>query len=180
MNPYQNEPLIPNAWIYIAIDIRDLSICKIGLTTAVSPWQRIQQGTTSNPFYLLFNSYNLSIVGISKKELQDLERYLHRKIERRIPIVSSGSVSEWVESHPLQAENWIDSYISNSFELNGFSLQNEHGEVNYSLFNKVKEVCRPDPSSITRAVRYEQCQEYVDYLIWYHNSARLGQPNKPL
>ena len=169
MNLYQNEALISNAWIYIAIDIRDLSICKIGLTTAINPCQRIQQGTTSNPFYLLFTSYNLSMVGISKKELLDLERYLHRKIERRIPIVSSGSLSEWVESQPLKAETWIDSYISNTFDLNGLPLKNDDGEVNDSLFNKVKEIYRPHPLTIIDVVRYEQCKEYVDYLISYYD-----------
>ena len=169
MNVYENEPLIPNAWIYIAIDIRDLSICKIGLTTGIEAYVRIKQGTTSNPFYLLFTSYDLSMVGISKKELYDLERYLHRKIEDGIRIVSSGSYSEWFELHPLKAESWIDSYICNAFDLDGFSLQNEDGEVDYSLLNSFKEAFRPHPWLILRRISYERCKEYVDYLTKYHD-----------
>ncbi|QPQ23106.1 hypothetical protein [Lonsdalea populi] len=67
-------PTLEHAWLYIAIDIRDLSICKIGLTTKKHPQLRLNEGRTYNPFLELYAIYELSATtwGCSQKELNDI------------------------------------------------------------------------------------------------------------
>lgn len=162
---YSNKTNIPNAWIYIAIDIRDLSICKVGLTTTENPKNRISQGNTSNPFYILFNCYNLSEIGISKEELTDFERYLHKKLGPRIRIVASGEKSEWIETSPFCAEDQIEHFISNAFSLKGQSFQDEDGSVKTDTMNSIKYAHRPCHLHIHERINYCKYKEYLDFLI---------------
>lgn len=81
-NPvYKDCPIKKHGWIYIAVDMRDLSFSKIGLTTEEEPARRVAQGRTYNPFITLFTTYELgrSTFGISQQELNAIEGNLHRR-----------------------------------------------------------------------------------------------------
>ncbi|NMM29232.1 MAG: hypothetical protein HHJ12_18635 [Glaciimonas sp.] len=166
---YKNEPILASAWIYIAIDISNLSKCKIGLTTMNNPGDRVKRGVTANPFYRLFNSYDLSKIGVSKKELTDFERYLHRKVGCRIPMNGSGEMSEWIYETPFNTEKEIEFHIANCFHCDGKSLLDEYGKVDYQIINQLSVKNRPSPEHIVDLYQYETCKEYVDYLIHYHH-----------
>jgi hypothetical protein len=69
-NPhYAHYPTIPNAWIYIAIDIRDMNMCKIGLTTKEDPLKRISEGRTYNHFLNYLQRINSQpVLGDARKK----------------------------------------------------------------------------------------------------------------
>lgn len=171
ISKYENEQILQHAWIYIAIDIRNLNICKIGLTTKENPYDRIKQGATSNPYYILFNCYDLSKLNISLQELCDFEKYLHRKLGFRIKNVATGNNSEWLEITPFYAEKELEYRIGNSFRFGNDSFLDEDGEVDSNVMNEIKFTFRPDPLdfSCRSFLNYDDCKEYIDYLMDYHN-----------
>ena len=170
-DPYHELPVLKWAWLYIAIDVRDLSICKIGITIREDPNTRLRECMTSNPFYNFFNCYDMSRFSISKKELLDLERYLHRKLGIRLNSIGTGHETEWVSISPYLAEKEIDYIICNNFYFLGNSMIDEDGNLHKEYLSEVKHRIRPDPLGLffNSFVRYEDCQEYYDYLMDHHN-----------
>lgn len=124
---YLNYPPSMFAWIYIAIDIRDMSISKIGFTTKAAPQQRINEGKTYNPYLSLFTVYELSKCswGTSKQELRDIESYIHRRMIFGSPIkyLYTGGNSERFDISPSDAEFQIDWILAKrGFSVNGQPL----------------------------------------------------------
>lgn len=160
-----------NAWLYIAIDIRNFRQCKIGITTRQNPHERILEGRTSNPFYLLFTAYNLAYLNVEKEELGRFERYVRGKIGYPVYRVASGNLSEWRDEDPRNAELVIDHHIINSFTHDGKILFDEDGMPCAEEFCKIKFPYRPDPFGLSEIsnLNYDQCKEYIDFLMNYHN-----------
>ena len=147
---YENELLLEYAWIYIAIDVTNLNRCKIGITTRENPMNRIRDGRTSNPFYILFNCYELSKLKISNKELRNFERYIHRKLGfSRIHRIGTGNPSEWFRLSPFDAEEEIDYYVCNNFDFNGRHSFDEDGNIDREVLREVKYEHRPDPLGLS-------------------------------
>lgn len=173
-----NKPcLLSHAWLYIAIDIRNLRQCKIGITTRESPITRIREGRTSNPYYLLFTAYNLSEMIASRSELENFERHAREKVGTPVFRVASGNNSEWRYEDPRSAELVIEHLIINSFQKNGNILFDEDGLPNPAEFSSIKHPYRPDPfgfSDISN-LNYNECKEYIDFLMDFHN-----YPAKPI
>ncbi|EPN3958437.1 hypothetical protein ACPUEJ_20070 [Vibrio tubiashii] len=181
---YADYPKIENAWLYIAIDIRDMTTAKIGLTTNANPLKRLSQGKTYNPFLMMFTTYELSrcTFGISKEELSDIESYLHGKgtFGGAIRHLSSGRKSEWFHIHPDRAENQVDMLITKR----GFSVDGEYlfatgvgykkyGEIMPERMRKIKTIFRPIPKEfINKAtsvgIKPDQYKNYVEFLEEFH------------
>ncbi|HCH6293777.1 GIY-YIG nuclease family protein [Vibrio sp. J2-3(2022)] len=175
---YINEPVLTSAWVYIAIDVTNLNRCKVGITTRENPMLRIRDGYTSNPFYILFNCYELSKLKICHKELRMFERYLHRKLSgSRISIIGTGNQSEWLRISPFQAEAEVDYYVCNNFDFNGQRSFDENGNIKKEILGMVKHEIRPEPFYLTvnSNIFYEDCKEYIDFLMDYHK-----YPKEPL
>jgi hypothetical protein len=168
MSYYQGFPHLAHGWLYIAIDARDLSICKVGLTTMEDPLMRVGGRSTENPFYCLFNSYNLGKIGISRKELQDFESYMHRKFANRINFIGTGTPSEWLNVGPFEAESQIEHYIANAFSRNGVNLLDEDGEVIQSVMLEYVEKNRPHPGAVEMNCYRNSLRPYLQYLCNYH------------
>ncbi|ELR8729983.1 GIY-YIG nuclease family protein [Vibrio harveyi] len=169
-DPYYGLPILTCAWLYIAIDVRDLSICKIGITTRENPIDRLRECRTSNPFYSFFNCYDMARLNISMRELLDLERYLLRKLGVRLNHIGTGNASEWVRISPCFAEKEIDYIICNNFDFHENSMIDEDGNPDEKYLGEFKYKVRPDPFGlfINSFVRYEDCQDYYDFLMDYH------------
>jgi hypothetical protein len=168
MSFYDNLPLIQSAWIYIAIDARHLDICKVGITLQAEARHRVTGSNTANPFYTLFNSYDMAGIGISKKELFDFEDYLHRKIAPRIPMIGTGGYSEWIMMSPFKAAEEIEYRIGRGFSVPEF--MNEDGEIQYENVRKYLHEHRPNPFFIAEQVN-GMANEYVEYLLhWYEQN----------
>lgn len=167
-NIYQGHPYIPNAWLYIAIDVRDLSICKVGITTMKSPFDRVSGRSTENPFYCLYNSYNLGKIGISKKELMDFEKYMHRKFASRVKFIGTSTPSEWLTVGPIEAEGQIEHYIANAFSSDELSLMDEDGEIARETFEQFVERNRPHPYNVDSSHLWHTLKPYLNLLCQYH------------
>jgi hypothetical protein len=165
MSYYLNYPLIPFAWIYIAIDVRHLDICKVGITQQPEARFRVAGNDTANPFYTLFNSYDMAGIGISKKELLDFEDYLHRKIAPRIPMIGTGTSSEWIMMSPFEATKEIEYHIGRGFSVPGF--MNEDGDIQYENIHRYRCEYRPNPHFIAEQV-CGMANDYVDFLVRWH------------
>lgn len=167
----QSSDYLHNAWLYIAVDIRDLKRCKIGVTTRSDPNLRIDEGRTSNPHYLLFTAYDLSLFNIDRAELERFERYAHRHVGQPIFRIGTGSASEWRLEDPREAERIIDHLITKCFERKGRTLYDEDGAPKPEEFKDFKFPYRPDPFglSIKSLLDYEECKEYIDFLMDHHD-----------
>lgn len=186
LDPYINEPALPNACIYIAIDIRALSLCKVGFTTQEDPAARLNGGRTYNPFLTLYTVYRLSNCtrGCSLKELRDFEGYIHRKsiLGKSIKHLHSGKSSEWFWFRPDEMESLIDHWIARrNFTVDGWNLfMNDAGDdmdhvINQSRLARIKQVVRPAPDDVLRTLRYsgipaQWCDEYLTHLRDYHSA----------
>ncbi|QWV07003.1 GIY-YIG nuclease family protein (plasmid) [Pseudoalteromonas shioyasakiensis] len=186
----QYQPL-ENAWLYIAIDIRNMSMAKIGLTTRESPESRIAQGKTYNPFLTLFTSYELSkcTYGSSQKELNDIESYIHRRciFGNAIKHLYTERDSEWFLISPENAEHQIDWILAKrGFAVDNKSLYTHNTE--YEKFNyiavermkKIKKINRPNPYSFSEmaencGISYNLYAPYYEYLLEFHNRDADGR-----
>lgn len=159
-----------HAWLYIAVDIRNLTECKIGITTRQNPQIRIREGRTSNPFYLLFTAYNLTPLNVDASELKKFERHVRKKVGQPVWRVASGNESEWRYEDPRNAELVIDHHIINTFTYNGKNLFDEDGMPSNEEFQDIKHPYRPDPFGLWEIsnLNYDQCREYIDFLMDYH------------
>lgn len=157
---YKDEPTLSHAWIYIALDIRHLDICKIGLTTQKDPLTRIKKLSTANPYFELFNSYDMTYFKISKKELYDIEKNFHNRLGTKIYNLN-GNKTEWLRITPFEAELNIENYINITFK--------EHDDKT-NIISKIKIENRPDPLPYTLITNnlYDDNREYIDYLMKYH------------
>lgn len=186
---YSSYPILPNAWIYIAIDIRDLDICKIGLTTKKTPQLRINEGKTYNPFLELFTTYELSKCtwGCSREELRDIEKYFHNRhiFGGAIKYPGTGRTSEWFFTSPSEAEYQIDWMLAKR----GFSVEkkplyeiyertdrdlNRLNYIRVEAMKKIKTIYRPLPEDYeycaenSRMASY-QYERYIKFLEKFHN-----------
>lgn len=186
---YSSFPQLPNAWIYIAIDIRDMNLCKIGLTTKPHPRLRIGEGKTYNPFLELFTIYELSACtwGCSQEELNDIESYFHSRATfgGAIKYPSTMRDSEWFFTAPYEAEFQIDWMIAKrGFSVDGWCLyetcerkdrdQKRLNNINVEGMKRIKTIFRPDPceyisKAASAGMQPYQYQYYVNYLRKYHN-----------
>jgi len=188
---YAGYPILKHAWIYVAVDIRNLSITKVGLTTAQYPQKRISQGITYNPFIRLFTIYELSkcTFGISQKELNDIESYIQSRAVFDEPIrhLDSNRKSEWFFIHPEEAEMQIDwMFAKRGFAVDGkylfssYESPETYGDVVIERMKKIKTIFRPLPEEFSD--KAENCnipiklyREYYDLLVNFHKSET---PNK--
>lgn len=191
-NPtYARYPRTKSGWVYVAIDMRDLCFSKIGLTTKEIPSIRIAEGRTYNPFLTLFTTYNLAACtsGISQRELNDIEGYIHRRNVFGHPLrhLHSGRDSEWFQVHPNHAESQVDWILAKR----GFSVDNDHlyevyenannrHGINVKAMRKIKRIYRPCPEKMRDLVQlagYDAnlIRPYLDYLENFHNPGHPDQ-----
>ncbi|NIY94677.1 GIY-YIG nuclease family protein [Vibrio diazotrophicus] len=188
---YAMYPPLEYAWLYIAIDIRDMDICKVGLTTRESPHQRVSQGKTYNPFLFLFASYELSkcTYGVSQKELDDIERYIHRRsiFGGAIKHLATGRDSEWFSIHPEEAERQIDWILAKrGFAVDGKVLwSNSQKDEKFNFIavermKKIKTVYRPEPWEMSEMfdrmeAPYTTLNQFYRFLREYHDRDADGK-----
>lgn len=192
-NPvYADYPLKTHGWIYIAIDMRDLGLSKIGLTTKHNPIFRIAEGRTYNPFLTLFSTYELArcTFGISQQELSDIEGYIHRRGSAFGPPLKhldSGRDSEWFNIRPDHAESQVDWILAKR----GFSVANENlyelyensnnrNGINIRAMRKIKKINRPFPDSVeylaaTAGYDTRLIRPYLSYLEEFHSPGHADQ-----
>lgn len=184
-NPYYLEyPSLEFSWLYIAVDIRDMCMAKIGLTRRENPQQRISQGKTYNPFLVLFTTYELSkcTYGTSQQELNDIEGYIHRRSDLGMPIkhLYTERDSEWFYISPEDAEHQIDWILAKR----GFSVDNKtlwstcvtnekFNGIAVDRMKKIKTIFRPYADEFVRVaessrIPFELYQSYYDYLVQFH------------
>lgn len=188
---YSQYPSSPYGWIYVAIDIRDMSKSKIGLTTKEEPQKRVNEGKTYNPFLSLFVVYNLSLCswGISRQELNDIESYIHNRSVFGNPIkhLYTKRDSEWFHIHPAEAEfqnDWIlakrgfsvDEQPLYTYEPSDPRLNN----INVELMKKIKTINKPTPHwmydhAFELGMDAMEIDSYLEYLESFH---REGNPFK--
>ena len=188
---YASYPTLPYAWLYIVVDIRDMSMSKIGLTTNKDPLNRISQGKTYNPFLMLFTTYELSkcTYGVSQKELNDIEGYLHGRATfgGALKHLQTGRDSEWFYIDADEAETQVDLHLAKrGFAVDGKTLYttyegyHEYGDIVPERMKKIKTIVRPDPEEfyqlvISRGMKPQQFQEYYQYLMEYHSRDSVGK-----
>lgn len=188
---YENYPVLSNAWIYVAIDIRHMNMSKVGLTTAEHPKKRLSQGTTYNPFLKLFSTYELSkcTYGMSQKELSDMEKYIHRRAVFGEPFnhLQSKRKTEWFLMEPESAETQIDWFLAKrGFSVDGYYLftyfegVETYNEVVIERMKKIKKIYRQHPKDFLSEI--EQCnipldlvQDYYNYLNTFHKEDRADK-----
>ena len=181
---YSKFPSLDYGWLYIAIDIRDMSMSKIGLTTRDDPYQRISQGRTYNPFLRLFAVYELSrcTFGVSKEELSDIEKYIHNRSIFGEPLkhLDSNRDTEWFFLDPDSAEFQVDLLLmKRGFSVDGKSLYTYYEDVEtycdvvIDRMRKIKTIFRPSPSEFESKAQqcgmpFELYQQYYNYLVSFH------------
>lgn len=189
---YSQYPVLDHAWLYIAIDTRNLQICKIGLTSREHPKLRIRAGKTYNPFLELFAIYELSGTtwGCSKQELQDIEGYIHRRGVFGEALKYPGTLreSEWFPIHPEEAEWQIDWILAKrGFSVQGWTLYDTGerpnldqeqckrlNQVHFEAMKEIKTIFRPTPdeylcSALLSGMDERQIEGYLDYLYKFHS-----------
>ena len=185
INDYYDEyPRSEFAWLYIAVDIRDMGISKIGLTTKKTPEQRLAEGKTYNPFIVLFATYELSKItnGISRFELGEIEGYIHRRsFADPVLHLYTGRNSEWFYMHPDSAESEVDRMLAKrGFTVGGKRLysfyegDHNHNDIYVSRMKQIKKIYRPFPEDFNDMVENlglpsKYYREYLDYLVDYHS-----------
>ena len=181
---YAKFPTLPNAWIYIAFDIRHMSLTKVGLTTNEDPKKRISQGITYNPFLKLFAVYELSrcTFGISQKELNDIEGYIQRRAIFGEPLkhLESKRKTEWFLMDPESVESQADwLFAKRGFSVDGYSLYTCSSEIEtyhnvvIERMRKIKTIFRPLPDDFLKQMKkcnipIELVKDYYEYLVEYH------------
>ena len=182
---YEHEPTINAAWLYIAVDIRDMRMVKVGLTTRDNPQDRILQGRTYNPFITLFAAYDLSknTFGISKKELSDMEDRMHTRAIFGEPLkhINSGRSSEWFFIDPDEAEFQMDTNLAKrGFSVDGYSLfthqagYEKYNDIAIWRMKQIKSIFKPKPEEFQmlaehRGIPFEIYKPYYDYLVGFHS-----------
>ncbi|MGP2446585.1 hypothetical protein [Pantoea ananatis] len=190
---YSDFPSIPNAWIYIAIDIRDMNMCKIGLTTKENPFKRISEGKTYNPFLELFTTYQLSACtwGCSQKELNDIEHYFHGRNTFGGAIKHSKTLrdSEWFFNDPEDAEWQIDWMLAKrGFSVRGWHLfeiydredrdQQRLNNINVDAMKEIKTIYRPQAEdyknrALLAGFKEYQFASYIKFLSDFHSGDEI-------
>lgn len=192
-NPaYAGYPVNVHGWIYIAVDMRDFSLSKIGLTTKKNPSLRIAEGRTYNPFLALFTTYELGrcTFGISQQELSDIEGYIHRRgsvLGGPLKHLDSGRDSEWFNSRPDHAESQVDWILANR----GLTVDNERlheyyenpnnrNGINIRAMRKIKRISRPFPGHVeylATMAGYDarMIRPYLSYLEEFHTKGHPDQ-----
>jgi hypothetical protein len=186
INPYYASYTVSDyAWLYIATDIRDMNIAKVGLTTKKTPQQRIAEGKTYNPFLALFTTYELSrcTSGTSRKELSDIEGYIHSRSEFGEPIkhLYTGRDSEWFYINPEEAEGQIDWILAkrgfsvDRKTLYSHSIKSEKfNSIDVERMKKIKKIYRPYPFEFLQVasvsgIPFRLFQSYYEYLEEFHS-----------
>ncbi|EGQ8195907.1 GIY-YIG nuclease family protein [Vibrio parahaemolyticus] len=188
---YAEFPTLPYAWIYIAIDIRDMRMSKIGLTRQRDPQKRLAQGKTYNPFLTLFAVYNLAetTYGISNKELRDIENYIQSRavFGDALKHFHTGRHSEWFFLDPDEAEAQVDWMIAKrGFAVDGKYLytHDEKDEkfngISVERLKKIKTIFRPFPDDFSQVAAEAGmptylCKDYLSYLDEFHSRDADGQ-----
>lgn len=168
-----------------------MSMSKIGLTTNQDPMTRISQGKTYNPFLMLFTAYELSkcTYGVSQKELNDIEGYLHGRATfgGALKHLQSGRESEWFYIHPDLAENQVDTLIAKrGFAVGGQYLYtcyegyHQFGGIVPARMKQIKTIYRPYPKdfyqlAVSRGMNTEQFRHYYQYLEEFHSRDEAGK-----
>lgn len=188
---YSHYDLLDHAWLYIAIDTRNLEICKIGLTSKIHPRMRVGEGKTYNPYLELFATYELSATtwGCSKKELHDIEGYIHNKrvFGQALKYPSTLRDSEWFPTHPAEAEGQVDWILAKrGFSVQGWTLFDTGmrpnlteeqsiriNEVHFEALREIKTIFRPYPDeylcrALDSGMTENQIEGYLDYLDKFH------------
>ena len=168
---YRGLPINTKAVIYIGADLRDFGICKIGMTTQRDFTNRLRQGVTSNPFYFFFKIYKLVDARISRKELRDFEKYLHRKMWDRIEIFTTSRNSEWFRIDPVEAACEVEDYIINCFDFPYEVMDFDEGGIPNSTFHeKIPLTYRYPPMKLP----YDADELFVKYFIELENNDLNG------
>lgn len=191
-NPYYaNFCRLPYAWLYIAIDIRDLTTCKIGLTSKAHPRMRLAEGKTYNPFLELYTIYELSATtwGCSREELQDIESYIHNRhiFGAALRFPESGRDTEWFRTTPDEAEWQIDYILAKrGFSVDQFTLYDTAervyltpdqkfriNDIHFEAMKKIKTIFRPDPYTYSEracaaGMNYHEYKSYIEHLEKFH------------
>lgn len=188
---YAQFPASEYAWLYIVVDIRDMGLAKIGLTTRESPEKRVAQGKTYNPFLSLFTTYELSrcTFDTSKKELCDIESYIHGKSVFGDPVrhLSSSKNSEWFFIEPEEAEHQIDWILAKrGFAVDGKALWSasqkdvKYNSIAVDRMKKIKKIYRPFPDDFYRIaeasrIPFNLYKSYYSYLTDFHQRGADGK-----
>lgn len=193
-NPHCPSPTtLEHAWIYIAIDMRDMRFSKVGLTKEKDPKERIRQGRTYNPFLTLFTAYNLALGEnqTSQQELREIESYI--KTRQRYGFgnpkkhIHSLFNSEWFEMPPWDAETQVDWMIANRGVTAGnhsmfdyFDTPNNRNGLSISAMRMIKTVYRPNPTKMWNQVRMagfdpQEISVYLNYLTACHSPGHPDQ-----
>ncbi|OIN45957.1 hypothetical protein [Pseudomonas costantinii] len=162
---HPNDPFIPFAHIYIAIDLKDFNTCKVGLTTSQNPLNRIRAGRTSNPYYVPFVSYNLGQLGIGKAELKDFERYLHRKISDRVPFADGDFESEWLTTSPIYTNAQVIHHIVNGFRKDGEDAYffNDDGDIRLDRLGEIRTYYSYSAQDLTKKFGDKVHPQYLEH-----------------
>lgn len=189
---YSAYPSTEHAWIYIAVDIRNMNITKVGLTTKEQPKKRIAEGKAYNPFITLFTTYELSkcTYGVSRQELSDIEKNIHNRSVFGEPIkhLFTRRDSEWFHLDPEEAEYQVDSILAKrGFSVDGKSLYASsecdisfHG-IHVPRMRKIKTAFRPDAREFHDMARaseipYSYYRDYYTFLEEYHSRPAHEKP----
>jgi hypothetical protein len=109
---YSSNFLNHRGWIYICVDPKDISICKIGMTRR-ELYSRVTE--TTNPHYVVFAAYK-----VPEDEALAIERYVHRDLERfsieRQSHRMTGRNSEWFAINSAEAIKLLDWTLSHCLE----------------------------------------------------------------
>ncbi|WP_330944128.1 GIY-YIG nuclease family protein [Vibrio diabolicus] len=114
-------------WIYICVDPKDISICKIGMTKR-ELYARMTE--TTNPDYIVFAAYQ-----VPEDEARAIEKYVHRDLSRfgidRQSHRMTGRDSEWFAINAVEATKLLEWSLSHCLEDSSWCF-----EINRPLFNK--------------------------------------------
>lgn len=99
-------------WIYICVDPKDTSICKIGMTRR-ELYVRVTE--TTNPHYIIFAAYK-----VPEDEALEIEKYVHRDLGRynvqREDHSLSRRKSEWFSISAVEAIKLLDWSLSHCLD----------------------------------------------------------------
>lgn len=116
-----NNFLNHKGWIYICVDLKDISICKIGMTRR-ELYSRVTE--TTNPHYVVFAAYK-----VPENESFAIERYIHRDLGRfgieRQSHRMTGRDSEWFAINAAEAIKLLDWTLTHCLEGVSWSFETD-------------------------------------------------------
>lgn len=119
-------------WIYICVDPKDISICKIGMTRR-GLYERATE--TTNPHYIVFTAYK-----VPEDEAHQIEKYVHRDLSRfdidREAHSLSGRNSEWFSINAVQAIELLNWTLTHCLDNVSYDLDanrpSNYDEIRYT------------------------------------------------